>query len=80
MAVTKLFVHPAIVWVLCTQVFDLDALTTGVATTMAAVPVGATVFVVAQQYRTFVGPTTSSILVSTGLSAGTLAVVISLVS
>ena len=57
---------------------DESALSTGIATMMAAVPVGATVFVVAQQYRTFVGPVTSSILISTGISAGTLAVVIGL--
>lgn len=74
----KLVVHPLLVWILCTQVLDLDAMSTGVATMMAAVPVGATVFVVAQQYRTFVGPVTSSILISTGISAGTLAVVIGL--
>jgi malonate transporter and related proteins len=72
----KLIVHPLIVWILCTQVLGVDALTTGIATMMAAVPVGATVFTVAQQYRTFVGPVTSSILISTGISAGTLAVVI----
>lgn len=74
----KLVIHPLLVWLLCTEVLDLDALSTGVATMMAAVPVGATVFVVAQQYRTFVGPVTSSILISTGISAGTLAVVIGL--
>ena len=72
----KLAVHPVIVWLLCTQVFALDAFTTGVATMMAAIPVGATVFTVAQQYRTFAGPVTSSILLSTAVSAGTLAVVI----
>lgn len=72
----KLVVHPTIVWLLCTQVFALDALTTGVATLMAAIPVGATVFVIAQKYGTFVGPVTSSILLSTGISAVTLAVVI----
>lgn len=72
----KLMVHPVLVWLLCTQVFGLDSLTTGIATMMAAIPVGATVFTVAQQYRTFVGPVTSSILISTGISAGTLAAVI----
>jgi predicted permease len=80
MAGFKLIVHPIIVWLLCTQVFVLDDLTTGVATMMAAIPVGATVFTVAQQYRTFVGPVTSAILISTGISAGTLAVVISLLT
>ena len=74
----KLVVHPLIVWLLCTQVFGLDALTTGVATMMAAVPVGATVFVIAHQYGSFVGPVSSAILISTGLSAATLAVVIGL--
>lgn len=74
----KLVVHPLIVWLLCTQVFGLDALTTGVATMMAAVPVGATVFVIAHQHDSFVGPVSSAILISTGLSAATLAVVIGL--
>lgn len=77
MAGFKLIIHPVIVWLLCTQVFALDELTTGVATMMAAIPVGATVFTVAQQYRVFVGPVTSAILISTGISAVTLAVVIS---
>ena len=80
MTVAKLVVHPVLVWLLCTQVFALDDLTTGVATMMAAVPVGATVFTVAQQYRVFVGPVTSAILISTGISAGTLAVVIGLLA
>ncbi len=72
----KLVVHPVAVWLLCTQVFALDPLTTGVATMMAAVPVGATCFVLAHQYNVFVGPVSSSILISTGISAGSLAIVI----
>lgn len=78
MTVFKLVVHPAVVWVFCTQVFALDPLTVAVATMMAAIPVGATVFVLSQQYGLFVGPVTSSILISTGISAGTLAVLIAL--
>lgn len=76
----KLAVHPLVVWLLCAQVFALDALTTGVATMMAAIPVGATVFVVAHQYGSFVGPVSSAILISTGISAGTLAAVIALLT
>lgn len=78
--VAKLIVHPVLVWLLCTEIFALDALTTNVATMMAAIPVGATVFTVAQQYRVFVGPVTSSILISTVISAGSLAVVIGLLT
>lgn len=80
MIVFKLVVHPVVVWLLCTQVFGLDALTTGVATMMAAIPVGATVFVLAHQYDRFVGPVSSAILLSTGLSAATLAAVIALLA
>ncbi|MAJ92140.1 MAG: hypothetical protein CBC23_000045 [Rhodospirillaceae bacterium TMED63] len=80
MTVAKLIVHPVLVWLLCTEIFALDALTTNVATMMAAIPVGATVFTVAQQYRVFVGPVTSSILISTVISAGSLAVVIGLLT
>ena len=80
MTIAKLIVHPVLVWLLCTEVFVLDTLTTNVATMMAAAPVGATVFTVAQQYRVFVGPVTSSILISTAISAGTLAVVIGLLT
>lgn len=76
----KLVAHPLIVWILCRLVFNLDPLTTGVATMMAAVPVGATVFVLAHQYDRFVGPVSSSILISTGLSAVTLAAVIALLT
>ena len=80
MTIAKLIVHPILVWLLCTEVFALDPLTTNVATMMAAIPVGATVFTVAQQYPVFVGPVTSSILISTAISAGTLAVVIGLLT
>lgn len=78
MIAVKLAVHPLAVWLFCTQVFAVDPLTTSVATLMAAIPVGATVFVIAQQYGTLVGPVTSAILISTGLSAGTLTAVIAL--
>ncbi|MEE2997067.1 MAG: AEC family transporter [Pseudomonadota bacterium] len=80
MIIAKLIVHPILVWLLCTKVFALDTLTTNVATMMAAVPVGATVFTLAQQYRVFVGPVTSSILISTAISAVSLAVVIGLLN
>lgn len=68
----KTLVHPAIVWLLATQLFDLPALWTAVAVTLAALPSGITGYLFAQRYDVCVETSATSILVSTLASAVTL--------
>ncbi len=74
----KLFVHPAVTWLLTIAVFRLDPATTAVAVTMAALPTGALAFVLAQRYQVFVGRASSTILLSTALSMVSVTVVLTL--
>lgn len=70
--VVKLTVHPLAVWFAMFHIFVVDpdwALAAVIASTM---PVAATVFVVAQQYQTYVVRSSSAILVSTALSVVTI--------
>lgn len=74
----KLAVHPLLCWWLGTAVFGLDAERLGAAVVLAALPTGATTFVVAQRYGVHVERTSSSILATTVLSVATLSYVLSL--
>ena len=74
----KLLLHPLLVWLLAAFVFKLPALWTAVATITAALPVGANVFVLAQRYDVQVGPSTSAVLISTGLSVATVTLLVHL--
>lgn len=64
----KLLVHPLIVWVLGTWVFDMDPLWTQVAVVMAALPAGVTAYLFAQRYQVGVATATSAVFISTLLS------------
>jgi hypothetical protein len=74
----KLFVHPALVWLLGRYVFDLPPLYLAVATITAALPVGANVFVLAHKYEVYLARATSALVISAVLSVVTLAVVLAL--
>ncbi|MDH3317276.1 MAG: AEC family transporter [Gammaproteobacteria bacterium] len=54
MTVAKLIVHPLVTWVLVTRVFEMDHLWAVVTVVVAALPTGATCFVLAQRYGVFV--------------------------
>ena len=69
----KLLVQPAVTWVLATRVFALDPFWAASAVILAALPTGALVFVVAQNYRTYVDRASATILVSTIASVATMA-------
>ena len=75
----KLLVHPAVTWGLAILVFGLNEMSTAIAVTMAALPTGTLVFVLAQRYQVFVRRTSSTILLSTVLSLVTVTVVLNLV-
>ena len=74
----KLSVHPIAVWVLATYVFRLEPQLTAIATITAALPVGATTFIVAQHRNVRPERTASAIMVSTAISVVTLSAVVAL--
>jgi predicted permease len=74
--ILKLGIHPILVWVLATHVFTVDPLWRDVAVILAALPVGVNVYLMAQRYESGVAPAATTILVSTGLSVGTVGVVL----
>jgi predicted permease len=70
----KLLLHPLITWWLAYRVFELEGILPAVAVVQAALPSGVPVFVLAQQYRTFVTRSSAVIVISTALSVVTLSV------
>ncbi len=68
----KLLLHPLITWWLAYRVFALEGILPAVAVIQAALPSGVPVFVLAQQYRSFVTRSSSVIVLSTALSVVTL--------
>ncbi len=72
----KLAIHPLLAYSLLTLVGGFDPLWLHVAIMMAALPTAANVFVLASQYETYVEGASSSILVSTLLSAFTVPILI----
>lgn len=74
----KLVLHPLAVWVLATRVFDLDPLWRDVAVILASLPAGVNVYLMAQRYQSGIAPAASAILISTGLSVLSVAVVLAL--
>lgn len=72
LVIVKNLIHPAIIWFLGTQVFELPRLWWSVAVTLAALPTGVTAYLFAQRYQTYVAPTATTILISTLFSALTL--------
>ena len=74
----KLAVHPLITWWLAYFVFELEGILPAVAVIQAALPSGVPVFVMAQQYQTFVTRANAAVVISTALSVVTLSVLLSL--
>jgi len=68
----KLILHPLITWWLAYRVFELEGILPVVAVAQAALPSGVPVFVLAQQYRTFVTRSSAAIVLSTAISVVTL--------
>lgn len=72
----KTIVQPAIVWLLATRVFDVAPLWASVAITMAALPTGINAYLFAERYDHGVATAATAVLLSTGLSIGTLSVLL----
>ncbi len=76
LVVAKLLIHPLITWWLAYHVFELEGVLPAVAVIQAALPTGVPVFVLAQQYKTFVARSSATIAWSTALSALTLSILL----
>jgi predicted permease len=72
----KLLLHPLITWLLAYHVFALKGNLPAIAVLQAALPSGVPVFVLAQQYNTFVTRSSAVILVSSAISVLTLTVLL----
>ncbi len=68
----KLALHPLITWWLAYHVFQLEGILPAIAVLQAALPSGVPVFVLAQQYGTFIARSNAVIFISTALSIFTL--------
>lgn len=65
MSAAKLFVHPALVWVSMTMLFDIPAPWVTVAVLTAAVPLAGNVYLIANSYNLYVLRVSTAVLVST---------------
>ena len=74
--VLKLAVHPLLTFLLVKYVFELDPLWANAAIVLSALPVGALVFVVAQQYDLYVQRASAAIVLSTTISVVTISVLL----
>jgi hypothetical protein len=75
----KLLVQPALTYVLAFEVLEMERLWATSAVVLSALPAGALVFVLAQQYGTYTQRSTAAILVSTVLSVLTLSALFALI-
>jgi malonate transporter and related proteins len=73
----KLVVQPLVVYLLA-RAIGLPPMETRVVTLMAAMPVGANVYLMSRQFDTLGGPVASSLVLSTALAAATAPVVLAL--
>lgn len=72
LVVLKLFVQPAVAWVVAYRLVDLPAAWAGTAVLMSALPTGASAFILAKLYGREVASTSGVVLVSTVISFVTL--------
>ncbi len=69
----KLLCLPALVWLSCTYLFRLDPLWAGVATVIAATPIGVNVFLFATTYDIYIARSAAGVLLSTAVAWVTVA-------
>ena len=75
MTVTKLVVHPALAWIMA-MALGLDPFLATALVIVAALPVGANVYIFAQHYNVAVLEASSAILISTAISMLSLPVLL----
>lgn len=76
----KLFIQPAVTFVLIMYVFDVEPLWAVVSLIMSALPVGAGVFIFSQKYEKLVKQTLTAILISIFISVITLSIILVFIS
>ncbi|MGI9435114.1 MAG: AEC family transporter [Geminicoccaceae bacterium] len=76
MTTCKLLVHPALAWTMAVPILGLDPFLAAAAVIIAALPVGANVYIFAQHYDVAIPEASSAILISTGISMVTLPVLL----
>lgn len=76
----KLVVHPLLIWLLLSWMGDFGREWTFTAVLMAALPPALNVFVIANQYKVYVERASSSILVGTMVSVGTVTTLLWLIA
>lgn len=64
----KLYLHPLAVWIGLTQIFKVDDVWVGVAMIQAAMPIAASVFVMATQYQLYASRVSTAVLASTAVA------------
>ena len=72
LVILKLGLQPVVTFILVRWVFNVEPVWAEAAIILAALPVGALVFVLAQQYETYVDRASATIVVSTVLSVATV--------
>lgn len=72
----KLAIHPILVWFAMFHLFPVDPEWATAAVVAAAMPVAVTVYILAQQFDTYIARCSASILVSTALSVASLSAVV----
>ena len=72
----KLIIHPLMVWVLASYVFEIDPLWRDIAVIIAALPIGVNVYLMAERYQSAVTEAAASLLISAALSVGSVAMVL----
>ena len=72
----KLIVNPILTFVLVTYVFAMDPFWSKAAVILSAMPSGANVYVIAQQYNVHVETVSSAVVASTGLSVITISLLL----
>ena len=75
--ILKLFVHPAVTWVLAFHVLEVDVMWATICVVMAALPTGANIFILARRYDLYLDRTSAVILISTIASLLTLSILFS---
>jgi malonate transporter len=76
--VLKLAVQPAVVWLLA-RALSLPPLETKAIVLLAALPVGANVYLMSRQFNTLGGPVAASLVISTALAAVTTPLILALI-
>mgnify|MGYP000854738843 FL=1 len=74
--VFKMMLHPAVVAVLAFFVFDIDPLWAKVAVTMAALPAGVNLFILADRYNVAIDRSAAIVAIGTAVAAVTLSILL----